>query len=477
MKFDPVLILVVLACFLAFMLSKFGKGRTISKQFKSSKRRKFLLGWLTVIVFMLAAMLTLIWPIQGMHSLIQGILLSAVVLVPALVLYMVAALHFRSSYAVSTRRGSSRDESLFRPDEEFQEELADSIKLPTDVYEPNGVDYNGLEYEPIDFGTDTMPSPNYSVNLDMPEDLETNETEVTSEAQVTTHARKPLTSIAALSGIPKPYGDSEKIELPSEESREWFMDESIKELRGDLREEPTIDDSFEGLTNDFRDEPTIDESIEGLTNDFREEPAIDESIEGLKDDFREEPAIDESIEGFKDDFRDAPTIDEPIDRVSQFVQSHDLGDQEMINLDDDSNSNFDAPLRKSSSSLAPTFAHLSSVNKSSTELESMEPTELTGLVTSLQEDNGRLQKLVIAQHAVIESQREAQERSKGVTRDAVKVMQAAQNSQKMAEKIARRERSERKRVQDEYHKVTSAFENAMSIISEHREALPVNERA
>ena len=92
------------------------------------------------------------------------------------------------------------------------------------------------------------------------------------------------------------------------------------------------------------------------------------------------------------------------------------------------------------------------------------------MLTSLQNDNGRLQKLVIAQHAVIESVRESHHRSKVVARDAIKSMQNAQNNQKIAEKIARREKTARKRIQGEYQVLTDVFENAMSMISENRES-------
>jgi len=99
------------------------------------------------------------------------------------------------------------------------------------------------------------------------------------------------------------------------------------------------------------------------------------------------------------------------------------------------------------------------------DLEAMSSDELSSLVTTLQIDKSKLQKLVIAQHAVVESLRESNNRSRDLTKDAIKVMYDAQAAQKLAEKIARRERTERQRVQRDYERVANILENAMSIIS------------
>jgi hypothetical protein len=47
-------------------------------------------------------------------------------------------------------------------------------------------------------------------------------------------------------------------------------------------------------------------------------------------------------------------------------------------------------------------------------------------------------------------------------------MRDARNAQKFAEKLARRERSERQRVEQQYKRVAQALNNAMSIIESRR---------
>jgi hypothetical protein len=98
------------------------------------------------------------------------------------------------------------------------------------------------------------------------------------------------------------------------------------------------------------------------------------------------------------------------------------------------------------------------------ELSKMSTNELSTLVTTLHSDKTRLQKPVIAQQATIESERTAHDQSPTVASDAIKIMREAHISQKMAEKLARRERTERQRVELQYKKVANALNNAMSVI-------------
>ncbi|MFK8078771.1 MAG: hypothetical protein AB8B97_00680 [Granulosicoccus sp.] len=122
----------------------------------------------------------------------------------------------------------------------------------------------------------------------------------------------------------------------------------------------------------------------------------------------------------------------------------------------------------SNTSLMPTSGHPSDLSKLSTE-------QIQGLIVSLSEDKNRLQRLVIAQQASIESEREAHDQTRVLTRDAIKVMRSARTAQKHAEKLARRERSERQRIEQQYTKVASSLRNAMSIIEKRRSALSSND--
>ena len=164
---------------------------------------------------------------------------------------------------------------------------------------------------------------------------------------------------------------------------------------------------------------------------------------------------------------DSPAeVREQLDRVSDLIDSHDLGNSDYSLFDDDvERTRFslksDAPLAIESA--------LTTVDMSSTELSKMSSNQISELVTTLRIDKTKLQKLVIAQQASIESERKAHDQSRVVARDAIKIMRDARNRQKFAEKMTRRERTERKRVEQQYKKVANALRNAMSII-ESRQA-------
>jgi len=92
--------------------------------------------------------------------------------------------------------------------------------------------------------------------------------------------------------------------------------------------------------------------------------------------------------------------------------------------------------------------------------------EAKAIITDLQKDKLKLQKLVIAQKAVIESEKRSHEKSRIMTKDAVAIMRRAREGQKIAEKIARRERTERRRLQADNEKIREQLENAISIYSD-----------
>ena len=88
--------------------------------------------------------------------------------------------------------------------------------------------------------------------------------------------------------------------------------------------------------------------------------------------------------------------------------------------------------------------------------------ELTELVAGLHKDKIRLQKLVIAQKAVLDAERQSHQKTKVLAKDAMTVMRKARDGQRIAEKLARRERNKRKRVEADYIKVRKQLENALS---------------
>lgn len=77
--------------------------------------------------------------------------------------------------------------------------------------------------------------------------------------------------------------------------------------------------------------------------------------------------------------------------------------------------------------------------------------ELNVLVSTLQMQKTRLRRLVIAQGAVLNKEREAQDRSRLLMRDAMRAMHDTRADQKQAERWARHERLERSRLEQSMH--------------------------
>ena len=152
-------------------------------------------------------------------------------------------------------------------------------------------------------------------------------------------------------------------------------------------------------------------------------------------------------------------VQEQLDRVSDMVQSHDLTDPE----------HSVEPPKPETLNLPAAATDLLQVDSASTDLATLSTGQIKHLVSNLRRDKTRLQKLVIAQQSAIETERRSHEQSRTVARDAIVIMRDARNSQKLAEKLARRERSERQRVEQQYKKVSKALNNAMSIIEKRKQ--------
>jgi hypothetical protein len=219
-------------------------------------------------------------------------------------------------------------------------------------------------------------------------------------------------------------------------------------------------------------------SAEPYTSDELDTNELSRAPEGQKEAARSLKRLGDAaaLSGIPRPYSDAvkdsgPAVDEQLDRVSLVNQSQDLGIQGTIAQPTGEPSKLPVMIK----SRTPQFnrmipAAANTANSANTaNLETIAISEMSGLVTSLTIDNERLQKLVIAQKAVIESQSELNNQIREVARDAIKSVRDAQSNQKMAEKIARREKIERQRIQIEHQNVTSVLENAMSTISVNRE--------
>ena len=173
MKIDPVFLLVALAFALMVFLPIFDRDRTLSPSLKSSRRRRVLFGRLAVIVLLLAALVTLIWRIEGMHSLVQGVLLSALVLVPAYVAHLLASLFYRSSDkeedTVSDAELESKYQHGVRPD---ADQLDYNRKHNKNADDSEATENQPSVNAPIDFGIDTIPVIHLPLDAGLPDNFD-----------------------------------------------------------------------------------------------------------------------------------------------------------------------------------------------------------------------------------------------------------------------------------------------------------------
>ena len=88
--------------------------------------------------------------------------------------------------------------------------------------------------------------------------------------------------------------------------------------------------------------------------------------------------------------------------------------------------------------------------------------DLPEMISSLQKDNIKLQKLVIAQKAVIETEKRRTKRAKVLTQDALTVMRRAREQAGVSIRVTRSERRERLRLEADNAKVRKRLENATS---------------
>ena len=177
----------------------------------------------------------------------------------------------------------------------------------------------------------------------------------------------------------------------------------------------------------------------------------------------------------REDVLDEPDDDDTLvstqlARLTALIGSHDLGDERDPPVGEDappgSGASVVSPVAEpsGSSALVRTGVDMAALSSTARELRRMSGREIVALVDSLRGDRVRLQKLVVAQQAAYQSERQAHERTRTVARDAVTVMRTARESQKLAEKVARRERRKRLHLEERYEKVARALDNAVSIV-------------
>lgn len=167
------------------------------------------------------------------------------------------------------------------------------------------------------------------------------------------------------------------------------------------------------------------------------------------------------------------SVSEQLETLDELVHFHDIGDEDYLQQSDDTSTGASSdpavplfnPLEKAIAIAREGMLEEPGVQDPAREnLPARSSTELAEMVVRLRSDKMKLQKLVIAQKAVIDAEKQAHDRTRVVVKDAISVMRHARHGQRIAEKIARRERSERQRLEKDFDKVRQQLDNALSTI-------------
>lgn len=157
------------------------------------------------------------------------------------------------------------------------------------------------------------------------------------------------------------------------------------------------------------------------------------------------------------------SVGEQLETLDELVDFHDIGNEDYSSNSADRPDNLFNPLEKAIAIAREGILEEPAVQDYSKEnLPARSSTELAEMVVRLRSDKMKLQKLVIAQKAVIDAEKQAHERTRVVVKDAISVMRHARHGQRIAEKIARRERAERQRLEKDFDKVKRQLDNALS---------------
>ena len=383
MTFHSVFLLPLVALALVVFQPLFKKHEGPPPSIRSRRHRKRILGRVVVVVLLLATLATLIWPIAGLISLVQGAVMAVVVLVP---LFILNGLY-----------------SLWLGNKRKQGDVAVHVDRPEDTTVKSRLDASA-----------TQPAERPKAQQ---------KTTVRAPTNSTTAARKSTESIAR--------EPTDSISL-----HQRVAPKRSKNAKADAGMAP---DSAQSV------------SLAGLS----------------------QPGGDVN--------EDSPAeVQDQLDRVGDMVQSYDLDNSASANVAEE---DVRQKIRDTHDQQVSLRKGLMSTESSSTELEKMSTSEVTQLVANLRQSKMRLQKLVIAQQAAIETERRAHDQSRVVARDAIKIMRDSRQAQKVAEKLARRERSERQRIELKYKEVAVALDNAKSIIAKRnrdaqaggRPATPAND--
>lgn len=452
-----VLVLPMIALAMLIFFPHTSKNSKISASWKSRRKRKVLLWRLTLAVLLIATVITLAWRWEGFISLIQGVILAAAVLVPALVINAFVSLAYKSqridltgnSDTISSDTGSShiaRDNAAIQDDKPpARVPLESYVSRPTAKVTPQA-DARSTE-SIVTLKNDHIVEPKRTqqpIVSDAPTDDAPTDVAATDVAATKVAPKK---AAAFQAGVQQ---------AAANEHTSTAVDQTNAQVdKGNAPVEPTSD-----INAGVRARPAPAAASQQRVK--RRTATSTTDVTSLHESTSLNPDFDNVEITLFEDEEDSPAeVQEQLNKLSSAVQSHDLSDWKESATRDNKNWKH---IRDSHDRQTALSTDLITSVSTTTDISKLDSQEINQLVTTLTKDKLRLQKLVIAQQAAIESERQSHDKSRTVARDAIRIMRDARDAQKMAEKLARRERTERKRIEQQYKSVASALDNALSII-------------
>lgn len=246
------------------------------------------------------------------------------------------------------------------------------------------------------------------------------------------------------------------------ESRAAEKQQREDDFEDELRESEPADTIILPASDAFGRAPLYDEPDVSLELDLIDETEVQVLEAGLDE---PEPLLSKAADM---PFEEA----EQVGRVSELVDNYELDESPGDDLDATSmihGEDVDLPEKAFQAAQRPLSAvdAVQSANAlATTPSGSDKQIQLAELATS----NLKLKKLVIAQQAVIDSEKKSHDRTRAIARRAVQAAREAIEGRKSAEKMARRETAERQRANLKAKEATAALQNALSVLRKEQGA-------
>lgn len=459
MTFSALYVLPALAILILIQgswISHRAKDMYRSRKQQRRARHRILFFRALVVALILATALTKAWPLPPLLEIVQGVMITIAIMIPICVYIVINMLWPQSA--------SDKRQHEVNPGEPMDSPDLRPAPAPAHLFAEATSSSQGQE-EPQQPVAPTVQQPEAraeQVRENSKESLEDSLDELLNEPHRESFS-EPL----------KEQSQTSFNEPPAEQLRESFRDtqndaplkssqeplrESFNDLPGKLRSE-AVDIALDAGPTDSLQTPQTDSEQPASSPAGRMSAAT--SLHSHSSE--QESALDQTL-----------SVGEQLETLDDLVDFHDIGDDD---YESQATGPYDPeapllynPLEKAIAVARDAILDEPGIQDYSTEnLPAKSRIELSEMVVRLRNDKMKLQKLVIAQKAVIDSEKQAHERTRVVVKDAISVMRHARHGQRIAEKIARRERAERQRLEKDYIKVRRALDNALSTLKSKSE--------